>query len=207
MNINNNVLINNEDLPEEQQNSSIYQISNHVWFYSELNFYTSITLNKILTQMRLDLIESMLHSGLQNPTIFLHLNSIGGEIYSSFSSLNTILNIKNGMEPLPQISIKIVGINEGIVASGASLLYVVCDERVMFENSVILIHGSKGVTEGKVSSMEEYILNTKKLEDRMKEIYLRHTKMTEEFIERKFLTENLFTAKECLDLGICDKIN
>ena len=96
----------------------------------------------------------------KNPTvkiepkpIYLHINSFGGSVFSAFSVIDTIKNLR----------IPVVSIIEGAAASAATLISVACDYRIIYETSYMLIHQLSSGSWGKMSELEDEMENLKEL--------------------------------------------
>ena len=125
-------------------------IDNHIYYYSSVNKKSVLELN-----MKLREVENKL---LKNITItivikiyYLHINSFGGSVFLSFSVIDTIQNMK----------VPVVSIIEGAAASAATLISVMCDYRIIYKTSYMLIHQLSSGSWGKMNELEEEMENLK----------------------------------------------
>jgi ATP-dependent protease ClpP protease subunit len=129
--------------------------------------------------------------------IKLHINSPGGEAYSSLALYDFIKNF----------DIPIVGVVEGMAASGASLVLCGCHFKTMTENSVILAHevrSVKGLT--KYTEEKDAFANDNELMDKLKKIYLAETKVSKKDIDDILSHDRYWDADKCLKIGFIDAI-
>ena len=105
--------------------------------------------------------------------IYLHINSYGGSIFSAFSIIDTIKNLK----------IPVISIIEGGAAEAATLISIVCDYRIIYKTSYMLIHQLSSITWGKMTEIEEDVVNLKELMKQIKILYKTYSNITEEKIE------------------------
>lgn len=183
----------------------IHSVNNHIYFYQEIDKNSAVSLNKQLVEMYYNLIHTMLNSGLTKPVINLHLNSPGGELFSTFSILKTIENIKQGIEPL-KIPIEVYTFIEGESSSGSSVISIAGTKRFIDDCSCVLIHNAISGAEGKPQDFQDHIENTNLLVGKMKDVYRKYTKITPEQLEEMLKHNKYISAQDCLKLGIVDSI-
>ena len=86
--------------------------------------------------------------------IFIFILIVLGEVY--FRRFLLLIRVKNSKIP-------VVSIIEGAAASAAALISVMCDYRIIYENSYMLIHQLSSGTWGKMSELEDEMENLKEL--------------------------------------------
>jgi len=104
--------------------------NNHIYFYSDVNNKSAQQLNIKLKELEEEIIEKFKQSDRHKEYIYLHINSYGGSVFSAFSIIDTIKNLK----------VPVVSIIEGTAASAATLISVVCEHRIIYKTSYMLIH-------------------------------------------------------------------
>lgn len=128
--------------------------------------------------------------------IFLYINSDGGEVIFGNSILDIITN---SITP-------IVTVGFAKCASMASYILAAGHERICFPSTVILIHdGQTGyMTSGNKGKDIQKFYDS--LDERALVFMIRHTKMTQEYLESIKDRETYMFALEAKEKGIIDKI-
>lgn len=199
-------IYNDEELDlEDFSPPNIKIVNNHIYFYNEIFRDSAIELSQSLMKLYYDLIHNSIDTGLIKPTINLHLNSPGGELFSAFSVLRTIEEIKRGTEPY-KIPADIYTYIDGESSSGCSLISIAGTKRYMDNYSYVLIHNAVSEAGGKLQDFEDHIANTSMLVDKMKEIYIKYTKLSDTDLTEMLKHNKYLSAQDCLKFGIVDEI-
>jgi len=191
--INNNEEENDE---EKDDNILIYSDKNHIYFYTDVTIKSCLLLNIEIKKITKEILKLSIDYDLINFNIYLHINSNGGDLLSSFSVIDTIINNK----------IPIISIIEGTAASAATLISVVCNKRYITENSFMLIHQLSSNNSGKYYEMNDEHKNNTKLMDSIYNIYIKYTKLSKNKLINILKNELMFNSKECLKCGLIDEI-
>ena len=128
--------------------------------------------------------------------VWIILNSPGGDKLSGMMMLDLIQNSKTPIKCLVV----------SLAASMASYIPMVCTESYAFEHSVICLHdGEIGVmqTTRKANDTMNFI---KACDEKLDDIVLNNTKITEDFLDEIADREYYIFAKEAQELGIIDYI-
>lgn len=128
--------------------------------------------------------------------VHLHLNSYGGDVYASVAIGNFIKQAKN------KVNIYI----DAIAASGASVIAMSADNLYMYSNSMMMIHRASAFSYGNTEELLKVSEDLKKFDEVVLASYLDRFKGTEEELTALIHDETYFTAKECLAVGLVDKI-
>jgi ATP-dependent protease ClpP protease subunit len=190
---------------EEAGSGELFQVENVFYFYANIDSSTAAILNKSLRAFYLQSMHSMLSTGLSNPHAIIRINSMGGELISSLAIVNTIEELKKGIEPF-NIPMKITTYNDGQATSGASLIFISGSERICARQSLALLHQAFGGTEGNSADIKKYMKSMDTQSKQMKEIYEKYTKLKGKELDDILDKEVYLTSDECLKYGICDKI-
>ena len=171
---------------------------NHLYFYDDVSKESALKLCKKLRATELKLLEMSLKLDMDAPKIYLHINSFGGCIFSAFSIIDTILQSK----------IPVVTILEGSSASAATLISVAGHERWMSEYAYFLMHQLRGGNWGKMNEIDDDYDNLQEMTRRIKEHYVRFSRgtMTDKCLDEILLHDIWWTAKDCFENGLIDKI-
>ncbi len=130
----------------------------------------------------------------------LIINSPGGYVTSGFSVIDAMAGSK--------IPIRTVGM--GVIASMGLLMFIAGKkgERILTPNTLIMSHQFAGFTKGKEHELIAGIKRDTIISDMIMRHYKKHTGLTEKKIQKLLLpaSDVYITAKEAVDLGICDQI-
>ena len=174
--------------------------NNHIYFYCEVNRKTVLDLIKIIRILNTELSNYESRYNFNDSKIYLHINSYGGNIFAAIAVIDTIL----------KSNIPVVSIIEGCAASAATLISMVCQERIITSNSFMLIHELKSNFWGKMSEIEDEFANLQNLNDLIKNLYKKHTKLKQtgkNGISSILKHDSWWNSDKCLELGLVDKIN
>ena len=128
---------------------------NQIHFYADVNKKTCHRLIQLLEDANDELAEIDRKYGSKNSKnkIFLFINSDGGCVHSALSVVDRIL----------QSEYEIVSIVEGVAASAATIISMVCHHRYIQPNAQMLIHELSSSCWGKFHEMKEEVDNLDKL--------------------------------------------
>lgn len=129
--------------------------------------------------------------------IELHINSYGGSVFASISIFNYLKSLGKN----------ITTINDGICASGASLIFMVGDSRIMPENTMLMIHRASTFAWGNCNELREQADILEKLDNStVMANYKNHFKGTDEELMELIDKETWLSAEECLEKGFCTEV-
>ena len=140
-------------------------VDNHIYYYSSVSKKSALELNIKLREVENKLLKKYNDHNNHQEYIYLHINSFGGSVFSAFSVIDTIKNMK----------VPVVSIIEGAAASAATLISVMCDYRIIYKTSYMLIHQLSSGSWGKMSELEDEMENLKELMNAIRKIYKEHT--------------------------------
>ena len=191
-------LIINTSNEQQQPSCGIRVVENKIMFYGEIEYNACLELNRLLYEVdnKLQSTRHVLGDDCLNPVINLHLNTMGGEIYSAFSTVDTIRNLKSRVHTHC----------DGLVASAGTLISIVGTKRYAGKYSHMLIHQLSSGTYGPLSEMENDINTCTNLMKLMKEFYKKYTKVPMKKMDELMKQDLYLTAEECLAYGIIDEI-
>lgn len=145
-------------------------------------------------------IANLLHLEEEDPgePIELHINSPGGEVFSGMLIYDV----------MKSISSPITTVCSGLAASMASFLFVIGEERKIYENSKILLHSPYTFREERLNMnvITEIHDNLKDTYDKMKEILLKNSHCTSEDIDMFMAKDTLIDANKAIEYGFADEI-
>ena len=177
--------------------SSVKVVGNNIYFYCDVNSNTALQLIMALKRLDLQIQKENLDKGeLANGHINLHIHSSGGELYSCFAVIDVIRTI----------STPVHSYIEGMAASAATIISVVCARRYIYKYSYMLIHQLRGGMWGKFEEMKEDMQNCEDLMEDIKAIYLEHTNIKKKDL-KKFLKHDIWwRSSRCLEVGLVDEV-
>lgn len=149
-----------------------------------------------------DLIRWILEENLdkRHKSLNLIINSEGGDVQHGFSVIDVIEGSK--------IPIRTTGI--GCLASMGLLMFITGEkgERSLTPNTLIMSHQWEGGLFGKEHELAAGIKRNNLVSEMIVRHYKRHTGLSIKKIEKYLLPPNdvYLTAKEALELNLCDKI-
>lgn len=134
---------------------------------------------------------------IEEDEIELHINSYGGSVFASISIFNYLKSLGKN----------ITTVNDGICASGASLIFMVGDARIMPENTMLMIHRASTFAWGNCNELREQADILEKLDNStVMANYKNHFKGTDEELMELIDKETWLSADECLEKGFCTEV-
>jgi ATP-dependent Clp protease protease subunit len=179
-----------------QSSINCHTIDNNIYFNDDITMETITILNKELRNLQNKLLIQSIKFGIEPPPIKLHLTTYGGSIHASFSTIACIKSLK----------VPVHTICDGYVASAGTLISVCGSKRFIHRHSNMLIHELRSSLWGKFSDIEEEFGNLKKMMNKIKDIYLEHSKLKKKNLDDILKKDQDFDADECLKYGLVDEI-
>lgn len=168
---------------------------NHIYFYDEVNDVSVMKLNKMIRDLTTALLVQS-QNGLEEPCLYLHINSPGGSVFSAFSTVDTIMTAP----------VKVITIVEGCAASGATLISAAGHVRLIHKHAHMLIHQLSTAFWGKHNEFQDEMKNQTALMQIIKNFYIEKTKIPEKSIEEILSHDIYLDADSCVLLGLVDTI-
>lgn len=175
---------------------SVEVYRNHIYFYCGVTKKSCLKLNNELRKLELNILNDGKSLIKKDKYIYLHISSFGGSVFAGFSTIDTIKSLR----------VPVVSIIEGAAASAATLISVVCDYRIVYPTSFMLIHQLSSSTWGKMNELEDEMNNLKQLMNKIKEIYKKYTKIKEKDLDDILKRDIWWDSKKCLKSGLVDEI-
>jgi len=169
---------------------------NHIYFYGNVNTKNAVRINTSIRDITKKLLAVQSDFNVGNLNIYLHINSFGGSVFAGLSIIDTIIS-----NPIP-----ITSIVEGSAASAATIISVVCSERIIRPNSFMLIHQLSSGFWGKMEEIKDEFINLKKITKKIKSIYKEHTTIEKEQLKGLLKRDLWLDSNECLEYGLVDKV-
>lgn len=193
---------------EEEENFSVYckdrnlrRRGNHIYFYDYIDDVSQMWLQAAMDAAHQESLYANATSysrGNPPDNIYIHINSPGGSVVSS-------LALYDYLKAFPQI---VVGIVEGIAASGASILLCGCQLREMTSNSSVLCHELRtwDPEVRKWSEIQDDYENDKYLMEKLKKIYLKETTVPADILDDVLSHDVYWDVNKCCEYELCDVV-
>ena len=186
-------------LSESDSKSRCFAHENHIYFFSGVSKDSVYRLNDHLIRINANF------AGLQrrNPTvditpkpIYLHINSFGGGVFAAFAAVDFI----------QQSAIPVHTIVEGATASAATLMSVVGKRRYIRPHASMLIHQLRSWFGGKMTEIDDEYKNIEQMHNSIKDIYIRHTSITEDRISEIMTHDRWWSPARCIEEKLADEL-
>lgn len=130
------------------------------------------------------------------PTIDVSINSPGGDVFQAIA----ILNMLRGCGKT--INTKVLG----IAASAASYIMLAGHKRSMPENTMQMVHNASVGAWGNAEELGEMVEVLNKVDANLHATFVSRSGQTAEKVAELLSKDRYLTAKECLELGLCDEV-
>jgi len=174
-----------------------------VHFNNNINFYSDIEDSSVNNLISLIHEKTFNTQGIQvqfqldqAPPIHLHIQSYGGIIFSGIAAMEAI---RNNRTPIYTYI-------DGMAASAATFLSVVGTKRYMYKESCIMIHQLSTGFWGKFNELQDEVLNSKMLMEKIKRVYKQYTKLDDKILNSLLKRDIYLEAKDALKFGLVDEI-
>ena len=124
------------------------------------------------------------------------VNSPGGNVFDATTIYNAI--------KLHPAKNKIMHIT-GLAASAASFIILACDERIIYEGGMIMIHLPACISWGNRNDHLQTITLLDKVEEEMLNIYQKQLNLSEDEIKELLNHETWINSDEAVEMGFCTK--
>jgi ATP-dependent protease ClpP protease subunit len=170
-------------------------LDNKIFIWGEIDQECALEWSKQIDQVEVTLLKQAIDFGVQAPLI-LSVCSPGGETHHSFALADKITRLR-----VPTVSII-----EGYACSGATIVGMAAQKRLMSPNSFMMIHQYWANIWGKHDQLTDYLEGGDKTMERLVEFYTKHSKMKRKEVRKLLRKDKFFNAEECLQLGFVDEI-
>jgi ATP-dependent protease ClpP protease subunit len=165
-----------------------------VFFYCDVSQESIVELCQVMKKLERELFAALYTLGIYVtvPTITLHIQSDGGNLNAGLGCMDFLRRMKA----------RIITIVEGVCASAATFLFLGGDERVVTQNSYLLIHQLSSEFWGNYEDMKDEMKFSDQLMKQMKKIYLRETSIPEVKLDRLMKRDLYLSYKKCVRYGL-----
>tara|TARA_B100001093_G_C26842315_1_gene1021123 strand:- start:744 stop:1448 length:705 start_codon:yes stop_codon:yes gene_type:complete len=180
----------------DSEKLEVKEIDNHIYFYSKVCKKSAQEVNMKLREVEKEILEKYRGHKSHQEYIYLHINSFGGSVFSAFSIIDTIKSLK----------VPVVSIVEGAAASAGTLISIVCDYRIIFKTSYMLIHQLSSGCWGQMDKLEEEMENLRELMTQIKNVYKNHSRIPHEELDEILKHDYWWNADVCMSKGLVDEV-
>lgn len=192
--------------------SPIISVKNHIYFYDEVDTTIARAFFSTIHEIAMNIIDTAVENNFPIIPIHLHINSNGGSCSDALAIIQGIEDVQEGrihqVGGIP-IRIPVYTYIEGEADSAASLIACVGTKRFCSKHALSLIHDVRQISAGQVQKTDDIELEAKNLKmfkEKFYDIYLAHSKLTKEELEKIASKEDYSTPEELLKYGLVDEI-
>lgn len=178
---------------------TVETIDNHIYYYADVDSDRGLALMRALREKDRDLRAEQLSRGMDGAPmtpIWLHIYSVGGDLFAGFSLADQLATIKS---PLYSVV-------EGICASAATLLSLSCTRRYILPSSFMLIHQLSSFMWGTHEQFKDEMSLQAMMMERLVGFYTRKTKLGVDDVKDMLTRDSWMDADTCLKHGFADEI-
>ena len=191
------LMIKSSNILMQENSSNKYTnklINNNIYFTGHLNDETCFHLSEILLKLEY---QAMTNQDFPNH-INLYIQSNGGSVMSTLAVVDEIKNL----------NIPVNTIVRGYAASAATLLSVVGNERYIYKNSFMMIHGLQfnDVSISNVVDVKDLNFNVDLIMSKLRKLYLNHSSINSYILDGMFEHDIWMDAETALKYNLVDKI-
>ena len=186
-----------ENYSKDSSENFIKVKNNRILFHADVTRKTCIDLIAALDKAS-KFVNKFYTIDSKKPSIMLHINSDGGEVYSALSVI----------EHMKHLDAHITTICEGCVASAGVLLSLAGHRKIIRKHSYMMIHEIRSGCWGKYSECQDDMKNNKKLMKDLKR-YMQEAcngKLPEDSLDELLRHDIMWSAKKSLKYGLVDEI-
>jgi len=143
-----------------------------------------------------DKIRELLEENKGVTAINIYINSCGGDVYEAYA----IASLLSRQEAYKTVYI------DGIAASAATIIPLICDKIVMATYAVQMIHNCWTCAMGNASDLRKAADDLDIIMEGARSLYMQRFHGTEEELIQLLDSETFLTAEKCIELGLCDEV-
>lgn len=178
---------------------TVEKVDNHVYFYAHVDSDRCLDLLRSIRELDSELRAEQISRGIEDAPmtpIWLHIHSYGGDLFSGFSTADQLTLIKS----------PIYAVVEGVCASAATLIGMVCQKRYILPNSFMLIHQLSTLMWGTHEEFKDEMHLQNKAMERLVAFYAQHSKLKPEEIRDILKRDYWMDAEAAVKNGFVDEI-
>lgn len=177
---------------EEETVGEVRTVGTDIYYYSDVNRKSILEFIEQLKKLETDLLKKAVDLPGYVPSIRVHIQSDGGDIFSGMSAMDT----------LKQSRVHVTTIAEGTCCSAGTFLLMGGRDRRMGRSAHVLIHQLSTGFFGKYEELRDEMKTCKKLMKMLKRVYRSETTIPKETLEELMTRDVYLDADECITYGI-----
>lgn len=126
----------------------------------------------------------------------LRIDSSGGDVFEAFAMCSAIQRYPG----------KVTAYVDGLAASAASYIAVVCPDVVMNDYAYLMIHCASSYAHGNARDLEDVAARLRNIDANLAAIYQKRSNLTIEQVLDYMADETWFTAEEAKEHGLCTEV-
>ena len=126
----------------------------------------------------------------------LHIDSSGGDVFDAFAMCAAIQRYPG----------KVTAYIDGLAASAASYIAVVCDDVVMNDYAYLMIHCASSYGRGNARELEDVAARLRNIDANLAAIYQKRSNLTLDEVLDYMADETWFTASQAKECGLCTEV-
>ncbi len=178
--------VENVKLPWFKVNNSADTQAADIYIYDEIGGSFGVQASELVEQI----------NGITAPEILVHINSPGGDLFDSVAIYNALT--KNAAHVTVYV--------DSLAASGASIITMAGDKRVMMRGSQIMIHDALAVMIGNAADFRAMATFLDRQSDNIADIYTARAGGNAADWRAKMLAETWMFAGEAVEANLADEI-
>lgn len=183
-------------LEKKKEDIKVERENNHIYFHCEVDRESIFELTTLIREAEEESLLTSFKLNIEEVPIYLHINSLGGCVYSAFSLIDIINSCR----------ISIYTIIEGATASAGTLISIFGKKRYIRPNAHMLIHQLSSECWGKMSEIEDEFKNLQDLMDKIKNMYKDNTKIPKKELNELLKHDLWLDSDKCLKYGLVDEL-
>lgn len=182
--------------------SGLYLETRSIFLDPSLESYDSENEDEIIKRVAIQTVKKIhVLDNYKNGTINIFINNPGGSVVDGMAIYDAINACKNYVR----------GYVYGEACSMASVILQACDERVLSENSIVMIHDGAWGLAGHKNNVKNWQDFYQKVDQRTYDIYLekireKHPNYRVQDLKRRMRDDMIFYGQEAVDIGLADRI-
>lgn len=128
--------------------------------------------------------------------VSLRIDSSGGDVFDAFAMCSAIQRYPG----------KVTAYIDGLAASAASYIAVVCDDVVMNDYAYLMIHCASSYGRGNARDFEDIAARLRNIDANLAAIYQKRSNLTIEQVLDYMADETWFTAADAKECGLCTEV-
>lgn len=128
--------------------------------------------------------------------VSLRIDSSGGDVFDAFAMCSAIQRYPS----------RVTAYIDGLAASAASYIAVVCDDVVMNDYAYLMIHCASSYVRGNARDLEDTAARLRNIDANLAAIYQKRSNLTIEQVLDYMADETWFTAADAKECGLCTEV-